>query len=192
MNELQLIRVLLPYLSRAGGDLVVGAGEDDAAVWREPGGGFTVASCDTSVEQVHFDLRRQEPDDVGWRAVFRECPQIEGIAGARGDGRHGAGVDPRHGMTQFLHRAAGHILRRISRKQRRGQLAHGTHGGGERRLAGCGGLAEAQAIGIERRAAEANVAAGGALVRGEGALPDGKVEGGAVHAEVARGGLSAE
>ena len=69
MNELDLIRRLRPYLAGAGGDLVVGVGEDDAAAWREPDGSFTVATCDTSVEQVHFDLRRQEPEDVGWRAL---------------------------------------------------------------------------------------------------------------------------
>ncbi|MBJ7598853.1 MAG: hypothetical protein DLM67_18805 [Candidatus Nephthysia bennettiae] len=69
MNELDLIRRLQPYLSRAGGELVVGAGEDDAAAWREPDGSYTVATCDTSVEQVHFDLRRQEPEVVGWRAL---------------------------------------------------------------------------------------------------------------------------
>jgi thiamine-monophosphate kinase len=69
MNELELIARLLPHLAAAGGDLVIGAGEDDAAAWREPGGGFTVATCDTSVEGVHFDLDRQRAEDVGWRAL---------------------------------------------------------------------------------------------------------------------------
>jgi thiamine-monophosphate kinase len=69
VNELDLIRSLRPYLSRAGGELVVGAGEDDAAAWREPDGSYTVATCDTSVEQVHFDLGRQDPEDVGWRSL---------------------------------------------------------------------------------------------------------------------------
>jgi thiamine-monophosphate kinase len=69
MNELELLGRLLPHLSRAGGDLVIGAGEDDAAAWREPDGFYTVATIDTAVEQVHFDLSRQEPVDVGWRAL---------------------------------------------------------------------------------------------------------------------------
>jgi thiamine-monophosphate kinase len=69
MNELELIRRLLPHLAAAGGDLVIGAGEDDAAAWREAGGGFTVATCDTSVEGLHFDLARQRPEAVGWRAL---------------------------------------------------------------------------------------------------------------------------
>jgi thiamine-monophosphate kinase len=48
---------------------MVGAGEDDAAVWRERDGSYTVATCDASLEGVHFDLRRQRPQDVGWRAL---------------------------------------------------------------------------------------------------------------------------
>ena len=69
MTELDLIRRLLPHLAARGGDLVVGPGEDDAAAWREPDGSFTVATCDTSVEGVHFDLARQRPEAVGWRAL---------------------------------------------------------------------------------------------------------------------------
>ena len=69
MNELELIAALRPYLTAAGGDLVIGPGEDDAAAWRERDGTYTVASCDTSVEGVHFDLSRQRPEDVGWRAL---------------------------------------------------------------------------------------------------------------------------
>jgi thiamine-monophosphate kinase len=69
MNELELIRRLLPHLATRGGDLVIGPGEDDAAAWLEPDGSFTVATCDTSVEGVHFDLGRQRPEAVGWRAL---------------------------------------------------------------------------------------------------------------------------
>jgi thiamine-monophosphate kinase len=69
VTEIELIRRLLPYLTPAGGDLVIGAGEDDAAAWREADGSYTVATCDTSVEGVHFDLGRQRPEDVGWRAL---------------------------------------------------------------------------------------------------------------------------
>ncbi len=69
MTELELIRRLVPHLAARGGDLVIGPGEDDAAAWREPDGTFTVATCDTSVEGVHFDLARQRPEAVGWRAL---------------------------------------------------------------------------------------------------------------------------
>ncbi len=69
MREVELLARLRPHLAAAGGDLVIGAGEDDAAAWREPDGSFTVATCDSSVEGVHFDLARQQPADVGWRAL---------------------------------------------------------------------------------------------------------------------------
>lgn len=69
MNELELIARLVPHLAKAGGDLIIGAGEDDAAAWREADGSYTVATCDASVEGVHFDLARQWPEDVGWRAL---------------------------------------------------------------------------------------------------------------------------
>jgi thiamine-monophosphate kinase len=69
VTELELIRRLVPHLSARGGDLLIGPGEDDAAAWREADGSITVATCDTSVEGVHFDLERQRPDAVGWRAL---------------------------------------------------------------------------------------------------------------------------
>jgi thiamine-monophosphate kinase len=69
MTELDLIRRLVPHLSPAGGDLLIGPGEDDAAAWLEPDGRCTVATCDTSVEGVHFDLARQRPEAIGWRAL---------------------------------------------------------------------------------------------------------------------------
>ena len=69
MNELEVIQRLLPHMATAGGDLLIGPGEDDAAVWRQPDGTFVVATCDTSVEGVHFDLGRQRPEAVGWRAL---------------------------------------------------------------------------------------------------------------------------
>jgi thiamine-monophosphate kinase len=69
LTEIDLIQRFLPYLAGAGGDLVIGAGEDDAAAWREADGSYTVATCDTSVEGLHFDLGRQRADDVGWRAL---------------------------------------------------------------------------------------------------------------------------
>ncbi len=67
LGEAALIKALLPHLAHDG--LVVGPGADDAAVWIEPGGGFTVASCDASVEGVHFDLGWMTPEEVGWQAL---------------------------------------------------------------------------------------------------------------------------
>ena len=69
LGELGLIKSLLPYLAQAGGDLIVGSGQDDAAAWREPDGTITVASCDASIEGVHFDFGWLTPREVGWRAL---------------------------------------------------------------------------------------------------------------------------
>jgi thiamine-monophosphate kinase len=66
-GEAELVRRLLPLLPSQG--LLIGPGEDDAAVWEEASGGFVVASCDASAEGVHFDLGWQRPEDVGWRAL---------------------------------------------------------------------------------------------------------------------------
>ena len=69
MKELDLIRRLLPFMSATGGDLLIGPGQDDAAVWRQADGTYVVATCDTSVEGIHFDLGRQRAEAVGWRAL---------------------------------------------------------------------------------------------------------------------------
>jgi thiamine-monophosphate kinase len=66
IGESELLRRIMPYLATQGFEIP--AGEDDAAVWSDHGS-FTVASCDTSVEGVHFDLGWMSPDDAGWRAL---------------------------------------------------------------------------------------------------------------------------
>jgi thiamine-monophosphate kinase len=71
LGEAELLRRLMPYLTTTGYQVV--AGEDDAAVWPslDPDfpQDFVVASCDTSVEGVHFDLSWMAPTDVGHRAL---------------------------------------------------------------------------------------------------------------------------
>ena len=68
LGELGLLKRLLPHLSKRGGDVLIGAGEDDTAAWRERDGSVTVATCDTFVAGVHFDLSWMPPEVVGWRA----------------------------------------------------------------------------------------------------------------------------
>ena len=69
LGELGVIRSLLPYLAPSDAELLVGPGQDDAASWREADGTITVASCDASVEGVHFDFGWLSPQEVGWRAL---------------------------------------------------------------------------------------------------------------------------
>jgi thiamine-monophosphate kinase len=71
LGESELLRRILPYLTTTGYQVV--AGEDDAAVWPslDPDypQDYVVASCDTSVEGVHFDLSWMSPVDAGHRAL---------------------------------------------------------------------------------------------------------------------------
>jgi len=71
LGESELLRRILPYLTTSGYAVV--AGEDDAAVWPsldpDHPQDYVVASCDTSVEGVHFDLSWMAPPDVGHRAL---------------------------------------------------------------------------------------------------------------------------
>jgi thiamine-monophosphate kinase len=69
LGELELIRTLVPYLAAGDGQVLIGAGQDDAAAWREPDGSVTVATCDTFVEGVHFDFGWQGATEIGWRAL---------------------------------------------------------------------------------------------------------------------------
>lgn len=61
MGELGLLAKIKPYLDAQ-------AGGDDAAVIAEAGG-FTVATCDMFVENVHFDLAWMSAQDAGWRSL---------------------------------------------------------------------------------------------------------------------------
>ena len=71
LGEFELLRRLKPYLTTTGYQVV--AGEDDAAVWPsldpDHPQDYVVASCDTSVEGVHFDLSWMTPDQAGYRAM---------------------------------------------------------------------------------------------------------------------------
>jgi thiamine-monophosphate kinase len=71
LGESELLRRITPYLTTTGYQVV--AGEDDAAVWPslDPDSpqDYVVASCDTSVEGVHFDLSWTAPQDAGHRAL---------------------------------------------------------------------------------------------------------------------------
>jgi len=71
LGESELLRRITPYLTTSGYQVV--AGEDDAAVWPsldpDHPQDYVVASCDTSVEGVHFDLSWMSPADAGHRAL---------------------------------------------------------------------------------------------------------------------------
>ncbi len=60
-GELGLLAKIKPYLAAQ-------AGGDDAAVIAQADG-FTIATCDMFVENVHFDLTWMSPQDAGWRSL---------------------------------------------------------------------------------------------------------------------------
>ncbi len=60
-GEFELLKLIRPYLAAQ-------SGRDDAAVL-DQARGFTVASTDTFVEGVHFDLGWMSGDDAGWRSL---------------------------------------------------------------------------------------------------------------------------
>jgi thiamine-monophosphate kinase len=62
-----------------GGDLIVGIG-DDAAVWRV-GDEFVIATTDTMVEGVHFEIGRAPWADIGWKALATNVSDIGAMGG---------------------------------------------------------------------------------------------------------------
>lgn len=62
--------------------------DDDVATWREPDGSVTVATCDTFVAGVHFDLDWMSPEDAGWRACALTLADLAA-----------KGASPRHGLV---------------------------------------------------------------------------------------------
>jgi len=69
LGESELLRRILPYIAAEG--LEIAAGEDDAASWGE-GAGFTVASCDISVEGA-MGVRPGGLDLVRAESVEGDC-----------------------------------------------------------------------------------------------------------------------
>ena len=67
LGEDGLIQRILPFLLTER--IEIPPGEDDAAVFAAGPDGYTVVSCDASVEGIHFDLGWMTPEDAGWRAL---------------------------------------------------------------------------------------------------------------------------
>lgn len=78
-GEFALLGALAPYLASAGGDLLVGTG-DDAAVL-EVGGRPVCITVDVLVEDVHFRRELSSFADVGWKAVAVNVSDVAAMAG---------------------------------------------------------------------------------------------------------------
>jgi len=78
-GEFELLGALAPFLASAGGDLLVGTG-DDAAVLRV-GGRPICITVDVLVEDVHFRRELSSFADVGWKAVAVNVSDVAAMAG---------------------------------------------------------------------------------------------------------------
>lgn len=78
MGEFGLIARLTSNLGT--NDAVVEGVGDDCAVLR-CGGALLLASCDASVEGVHFSRRYSVPEDIGWRAAASALSDIAAMGG---------------------------------------------------------------------------------------------------------------
>ncbi len=89
VGEFELIELMAQVFRREPQDflrsgsasrLSVGIG-DDAAVWRESTGGFTIATTDAMVEGVHFTAATTGWYDLGWKAMASNISDIAGMGG---------------------------------------------------------------------------------------------------------------
>ena len=80
LGEFGLIARLRERMGSASDErLVVGVG-DDAAVWRTDGG-YTIATTDTMVAEVHFLPGRCSWRDVGWKALAVNISDVAAMGG---------------------------------------------------------------------------------------------------------------
>jgi len=80
IGEFGLISRLQRQLLPAGSDVVVGPGDDTAAV-RTAAGTLTLLTADVLVEHVHFDRGIHGFEDIGWRAMAANISDIAAMGG---------------------------------------------------------------------------------------------------------------
>jgi len=80
LGEFGLLDLLRRMLGGAAGDLVLGAG-DDAAVFRDGGGGLWAYTADALLEGVHFDLRYTPWHALGYRALAASLSDLAAMGG---------------------------------------------------------------------------------------------------------------
>jgi thiamine-monophosphate kinase len=79
LGEFGLIERLVSQLGVPGEGVVVGPGDDAAAV--EMHGTRALATADLLLEGVHFEIGLSSPADVGWKALAANLSDIAAMGG---------------------------------------------------------------------------------------------------------------
>ena len=103
MNERELIAYIAGQAGQAGGDLLMGIG-DDCAVIRRDESRVWLLTMDTLIESVHFDSVFHPPDKLGRKAVSVNVSDIAAMGGSPAFALLSVGMPPgfdQHWFTEF-------------------------------------------------------------------------------------------
>ena len=113
LGEVALIRRLTKHLPRSA-SVLVGVGDDAAALRSGPSGDHVLFASDMLVEGVHFDRARVKPEAVGWKALACNVSDIAAMGGRPRAAVVSLGLPPQTSVAFVERLYAG--LRRCARR----------------------------------------------------------------------------